>query len=124
MGNYSDYALPCHHWNPNGASFEVVFFKKVFLWRASLINGGGSAHGGGLSAPRPVSLRSKLDVVALELLPCVETSVTSVFLHVNKSDKCAKIYEVQRRSSGTNGTRVPLADSAGMEATMVRRGGD
>lgn len=65
-----------------------------------------------------------LDVPALELLPCVETSVTSVFLHANKSDKCAKIYEVQRRPSGTNGTRVPLADSAGMEATTVRRGGD
>lgn len=62
-----------------------------------------------------------LDVPALQLLPCVETSVTSVFLHANKSDKCAKIYEVQRRSSGTNGTRVPLADSAGMEATT---GGD
>lgn len=65
-----------------------------------------------------------LDVPPLGLLPCVETSVTSVFLHTNKSDKCAKIYEVQRRSSGTNGTRVTLADSAGMEATMVRRGRD
>lgn len=44
--------------------------------------------------------------------------------HANKSDKCAKIYEVQRRSSGTKGTRVPLADSAGMEATTVRGGED
>lgn len=65
-----------------------------------------------------------LDVPRLGLLPCVETSVTSVFLHVNKSDKCAEIYEVQRRSSGTNGTRVPSADFAGLEARMLRHGGD
>lgn len=65
-----------------------------------------------------------LDVPALELLPCAETSVTSVFLHANKSDKRAKIYEVQRRSSRTKGTRVPLADSPGMDATTVRGGGD
>lgn len=59
----------------------------------------------------------------LSLLPCVETSVTSVFLHVNKSDKYTEIYEVQTCSAETNGTRVLLADYAGLDSRMVQHGG-
>lgn len=60
----------------------------------------------------------------LGLLPRVETSVTSVFPHVNKSDNHTEIYEVPACSSGTNRTSVLLADSAGLEARMVQCGGD
>lgn len=65
-----------------------------------------------------------LEVSVLGLLPCVETNITSVFPHVNKSDKHTEIYEVPLCSFGTNRTSVLLADSAGLEARIVQHGGD
>lgn len=59
------------------------FFFKCFFGQASLINRGGSAafQRRTLSPCVQSSMRyGPLDVPALELLPCAETSVTSVFL--------------------------------------------
>lgn len=60
----------------------------------------------------------------LGLLPRVEMSVTSVFPHVNKSDKHTEFFKVPACSSGTKRTSVPFADCAGPEARRVQHGGD